>query len=417
MTHSITKRVISILIIVSMLCIFPEWADRSYADETTPPATSISDYSVSKTSLKVNWKPVQDVTGYQIQYCTDRFFLSPKTVNVADPAASSKTIAIKNLNPCYIRLRTYRTKESSTLYSSWAVSNNIKTSKEAIIVRVTKPNGKEFELRSDAGQKVRKYDTLQGGCTYGDTGWFILYNRNVNKCKLVKVDMNQMKVTKVSSILNVAHGNSVAYNPNTKEVAICHGPYAYKKVTVVHPDSLAVKRTVTLSLPTGTAGATKSQCRKFQGITALAYNNEHKVYVARAKVQGNLIYFDNNFKAVRYLKLNVYGGQMSQGVDSIGDYNLVSWSPNKGGRYNKIVVYDWNGKYLSTVRLCRRYEVETIFHRDGALYAGYYRSYWKTYYLDKWRIRVYKGKRYKIKKKLRYSRLVRDNYIFKVTDL
>ncbi|MBQ9179362.1 MAG: hypothetical protein IJ132_01010 [Firmicutes bacterium] len=411
------ERFIVIALIASLFVISPLPAGQAYAADDKPASTSITKYSITKTYFTVNWKKVDKVSGYQIQYCMDRFFLNPTTVKVEDPSVTSKRVSLKSFSPCYIRVRTYKTTADKTLYSSWAVSGNTKVSKEAIIVRVTKPDGKEFELRSAAKQKMKKYDTLQGGCAYGDYGWFILYNRNVNKCKLAKVKMKTMEVVKVSGVLAVSHGSSVAYNPNTKELAVCHGPYNYKKVSIIDPNTLAVKSTVTLSLPTGTKGATKKQCRNFSGITALTYNNEHKVYVARLKAQGNLVYFNSKFKAVKYVKLSYYGGQMYQGIESIGDYNLVSSSPYRGGKYNKITVYDWKGKYQSTVRLCKRYEVETIFHRDKALYAGYYRSCYKTYYLDKWKIKVYKGKKTKIKTRLKYSTLVRDNYIFKVTDL
>ena len=411
------KRIISILIIICMFLTTPVLMDDTYAASGAPAPTKITKYTVQKSYYTISWKKVSGVTGYQIQYSHDRFFLNKTNVIVKGAKATSKRVAGRNMLPCYLRIRTFKKTDDGYKYSSWAVSGNTRNNKEAIIIRVAKPNGKEFELRSAAKQKMKKYDTLQGGTAYGNLGWFILYNRNVNKCKLAKVNMKTMEVMKVSAILNVGHGSSVAYNPNTKEVAIAHGPYSYKKVTLVDPSTLAVKRTVTLTLPRGTKGASYKRSRSFVGITALAYNREHKMYVARVKKQGNLLYLNNQLKAVKYVTLKVKGGQLYQGIDSYGDYNLVSQSPYKGGRYNKITVYDWSGKYLSTVKLCRRYEVETIFHRHNVLYAGYYRSYYKTYYLDKWRIKVYKGKKKKIKNKIRYTRLIRDNYIFKVTDL
>lgn len=411
------KRIISIALILSLLMVTPLYMDDSYAADDKPDATKITKYTVSKSYFTVSWKKVNDVSGYQIQYCRDRFFLDPQSVRVKGASVTSKRISGKSMLPCYIRIRTYRTDDGKTAYSSWSVSDNIKNSKEAIIVRVTKPDGKEFELRDATKQKMKKYDTLQGGTAYGGYGWFILYNRNVNKCKLAKINMKTMKLVKVSAILNVSHGSSVAYNPNTHTVAIAHGPYNYRRVSLVDPDTLKLESTISLTLPKGTKGASSKRCRTFKGITSLAYNREHKMYVARVKSQGNLVYYNDSFKAVKYVPLNVKGGQLYQSLDSVGNYNLVAQSPYKGGRYNKITVYDWNGKYLSTVRLCRRFEVETIYHTGHALYAGYYRSYYKIYYFDKWRIKVYKGKKKKIKTKLKYTKLMRDNYIFKVTDL
>lgn len=385
---------------------------------TAPPATSIKDYTIARTYFTISWKQVDVADGYQLQYCKDRFFLNPKTITINDSSVTSRKVLVSNFLPCYLRIRAFRLNENGkALYSNWKVTGNTTVSKEAIIIRVAKPNGKEFELRSAAGQKMKKYDTLQGGTAYGNIGWYTLYDRKVNKCKVVKVNLKTMKVTKVSAVLNVEHGSSIAYDPYAKNLAIAHGPYHYKRVTLLDPNKLTVKKTITLTLPSKTKGCTSKRSRAFKGITALTYNREHHFYVARLKELGDLVYYDSNFKPLEYIYLKVKGGGMYQGIDSVGNYVLVGQSPYKKNKYNRITVYNWRGQYLSTVRLCKRYEVETLYHTGKTLYAGYYRSYYETYYLSKWRIKVYRGKKHKIKKRLKYTRLKRDNYIFRVTDL
>ena len=409
------KRFTAMAVIATLLFACPLVGNKAYASSGVS-STSVKKNAVSGSSLNIAWKKVSSASGYQIQYANNRLFLNYRTVTVTKGSATHKTINKGSMTLCYSRVRAYKSNNGKRTYSNWALSRNCSISKEATINRMTK-SGKTFELRAAAKQTIGKYDTLQGGCTYGSTGWFILYNRKVSKCKLVKMNMKTMKVTKVSQILSVSHGSDVAYNPDTKQLVVVHGPSNYKRVSVVDPKTLKIKRNLSITLSSSTSGSSAKRARKFKGVTAMAYNTKHNVYVARLKSQSNIVLYDKNFKPIRYIKLSKYDKQLYQGMDSYDDYILISQSPNKNGRYNIISVYNWNGKYLSKIRLSRSYELETIFHRNGKLYAGYYRSYYKTYYLDKFRIKVVNGKKNKVKTWLKYTKFMRDNYFYKVTNL
>lgn len=390
---------------------------ESASAASSPAGTSILKYSMEENSFDVTWKEVKNVSGYQIQYADNRFFLNAKTKTIDDVSTTSCTVSTDSISPCYFRIRTYLKREdSAAAYSGWALSGNCKVSKEAIINQLN-VGSKPFELTSASRQSIGKYDTLQGGCAYKDTGWFILYNRKVSKCKIAKVDLNTMKIIKVSGVLKISHGNCMSYNPSTNKLVVAHGPKQYKKVSIVDPTKLTVTKCVTLRLSAKTPGASKKYARKFKGVTSLTYNAEKKTYVGRVRGYNHLVMYNSNLKPVKYIRLKYGTKQLYQSIDSFDNYILVAQSPNKYGKYNQILVYDWNGNYQSTVKLSKRYELETVFHSNGQLYAGYYTSYYKTYYLDRFKIKVYKGKKSKIKTIFKYSKLMRENFIFKVTDL
>ena len=62
-------------------------------------------------------------------------------------------------------------------------------------------NSATYNLRVAAGEKLFGYDTFQGACSDGTNAYYILYNRTVEKCKIVKVRLKDFKLVKVSSAL------------------------------------------------------------------------------------------------------------------------------------------------------------------------------------------------------------------------
>ncbi len=93
-----------------------------------PPAVKISKLSnTSKKTMTVKWAKTTAVTGYQIQYSTDKNFKKGvKTVTVKKNSTTSS--AIKNLTKnkkYYVRIRSYKTVSKVNYYSSWSSVKNI----------------------------------------------------------------------------------------------------------------------------------------------------------------------------------------------------------------------------------------------------------------------------------------------------
>lgn len=99
-----------------------------------PKSTSISFLSKGKKYFTVKWKKQSAkmakyrITGYQVQYSTSSKMTSPKTVTIKGYSKTSKKISkLKAKKKYYVKVRTYRTVNGNTLYSSWSKVKTVTT--------------------------------------------------------------------------------------------------------------------------------------------------------------------------------------------------------------------------------------------------------------------------------------------------
>lgn len=91
-------------------------------------ATKIKSVKKAKKSLKVTWKKVKGVTGYQIQYSTSSKFKKSKKITIKKAKTTSKTIKkLKAKKKYYVRIRTYITVNGKKKYSGWSKKKSQKT--------------------------------------------------------------------------------------------------------------------------------------------------------------------------------------------------------------------------------------------------------------------------------------------------
>ncbi len=92
-------------------------------------STSIKKLTKAKKSFKVTWKKVSGVSGYQIQYSTNKKFKSSnKTATVKKGSTTSLTVKkLKSKKTYYVRVRAYKNVNGRKVYSSWSKVKNIKT--------------------------------------------------------------------------------------------------------------------------------------------------------------------------------------------------------------------------------------------------------------------------------------------------
>lgn len=92
--------------------------------------TSISRIFAKSKSIKVNWSKCSNVSGYQLQYSTNKNMKSAKTINLSS-SSSSKTIKnLKSKKNYYVRIRTYKTininGSNKTYYGKWSPKKSVK---------------------------------------------------------------------------------------------------------------------------------------------------------------------------------------------------------------------------------------------------------------------------------------------------
>lgn len=91
-------------------------------------ATAIKSVNSGKKSIKIKWKKVSGVSGYQLQYATNKSFKKGKKITIKSNSTTVRTIRkLKNKKKYYVRIRTYKVSNNKTIYSKWSATRNKKT--------------------------------------------------------------------------------------------------------------------------------------------------------------------------------------------------------------------------------------------------------------------------------------------------
>lgn len=96
-----------------------------------PAKTSVSKLTAISKGFKVTWKKqTSQITGYQIQYSTNKSFKNAKQKLITNNKTTS--YSVKKLTAgkrYYVRIRTYKTVDGKKIYSGWSVIKTIITKK------------------------------------------------------------------------------------------------------------------------------------------------------------------------------------------------------------------------------------------------------------------------------------------------
>lgn len=387
-------------------------------------------------SAKITWKKVRGATGYVVQYAKNRFFVGAKSIEVN--GASSLSAPAKGLGKgaeCYARVQAVRKGEGNSVQDGcWAYSSNatsdstarlsaLKVKKKVKSGKKTKTKKIALELRGAAKQKVAGYDTLQGSCYGGSYMYYALYNRDLNKGKIVKLSLDKMKVAKVSKALDIFHANDMTYNSKIDRVIVVHGEGDGRGLSIVNPATLKVEKRVAVSRNVSNIfDAEDAGIDRISGISAIAYNAKRDCYIATVSGSHELLILDANFKPINLLALSSKSFGVYQNIETGNDVVAVSTSAGvlQGGNY--LWLYSWTGKQLGKVFLPKDMELESIFFKGDKLYASFYLSGQKmkakTVVTTK-RARNSAGKivKRKVKQKVKYMAVTRDNYCYKVSGI
>ncbi|MBR3330446.1 MAG: hypothetical protein IKG25_04435 [Mogibacterium sp.] len=260
-------------------------------------------------------------------------------------------------------------------------------------------NGKVFDLREAAGQSLYGYDTLQGACANDGYVYYTLYDRNKEKCRIVKAELSSLDVVKVSAPLPIYHGNNLTYNTKKNLILATCCEVKTKRAVFIDPATLTVVSRKDIKLKRSKK-IPKSVVRGYKGFTAIAYNEKHDCYVGRLRKNNNVIIFDGNLNPVRYVKLKGKKTYLlSQGMESEGDYIYDVRSFKGKHKYNMATIHKLNGSYVGKIQLPYAQnpgiEVECIFHDGDSFYAGFYHTTSQKHDYKKYHV-------------------IRNNYIYKL---
>lgn len=96
-----------------------------------PKATSLSKLTAKSKGFAVKWKKqTEQVSGYQIQYSTNKSFSSKATKTITKNSTTSATYkGLKAKKKYYVRIRTYKKVSGINYYSSWSSVKTVTTKK------------------------------------------------------------------------------------------------------------------------------------------------------------------------------------------------------------------------------------------------------------------------------------------------
>lgn len=238
-------------------------------------------------------------------------------------------------------------------------------------------DGSRFDVRIAAKERTWGYDTIQGACSYDGYAYLSLYNRQKEKIKIAKVDLNTMKVVKKSGALGCrCHGDSLTYNPDKNIIVVNRGKGSRKSVAVVNATTLKLKYTKKIKVSRKMAGGT------YRGIAGIAWNADKKIYVAKLRSSSNnVLHLDSSFRPIKRVK--VQGNRsylLAQSIYSEGNFMYDIQSFKGKHKYNLITVRNVSsGKLLGRMKIKsgtrgQLYELENLFHEGDQWYISFYRA-------------------------------------------
>ena len=207
------------------------------------------------------------------------------------------------------------------------------------------------KVMSCAGEGLIKI--AQGAASDGNHVYFVLRNSGDTQAMVFKYDMTGKQVAK-SEVFNAGHCNDMTLNTRTSTLYVAHGSAAPKKLTPVAADNLSIGTVKNISVNTG----------------ALTYNAARNCY-GISQGGKNLILCDAGFKSVQSYTRTDDADYTAQGMGSDDHY---IYFPMSGSKDNVLVTYDWNGKYVATLKINLSLESESMFYAGGNYYVNFHKS-------------------------------------------
>ncbi|MCQ2453390.1 MAG: hypothetical protein MJ136_02260 [Clostridia bacterium] len=197
------------------------------------------------------------------------------------------------------------------------------------------------------------YRVQQGSCTDGRYYYIIKENQKVHDCSVWKLDLETWEPVDIAFSLPLGHGNDMTYNPVTNELLAVHYKPERNRITRLDPDTLQVLGT--LEMPY------ESFC--------IGYCRERDQYIIGVADTYQFYITDSEFHVLSY-HYGLDTGLITQGVDC--DENYIYFPMNsKDKKTVVILVYDWDGNYVNTLKLGIFREIESMSHDGDTWYIAF----------------------------------------------
>ncbi|MBR6787631.1 MAG: hypothetical protein IKM26_06900 [Clostridia bacterium] len=227
------------------------------------------------------------------------------------------------------------------------------------VARLTPPYTMEY----------KHYHVQQGAATDGKYAYTILENQVDDLCSIWKLDLNDFSVVETKYALDLDHGNDMTYNPLLNQLLVVHNKPRYTRVSFVDPETLEILDAKTMPYQ----------------IYSMAYEPVRDQYIIGISGSYDFVILDKDFKRVQRFK-GTNTGLVKQGVDCDENYIYFPQCTSNATK-NVIMVYDWEGNFVTQIRVQSFQEIESLFHIGDDWYITFNASgsyiYKATLKLDK----------------------------------
>ena len=367
-----TKTIISVVVAFAMAITLLPAADvfaGNQSEEPTLPACEMDESGTPEDTETVGEQPGEEETVETTSETEEQDTVAAAAdteTTVTEPTTAAPTT-------------TQTTAPTTTINPAGNGWKTPKGKKALFLTLCCNTDGSWFDLTTQAGQKLYGYDTLQGAAAGKGYGYFALYNRKNNRAKIVKVNLANMAVVKVSAAMDLKHANDLTYNGRKNIIVVANSDPKAKRLSVIDANTLALQYHKTIKVSKKVSGMSKKMRKKFKGVGAIAYNEKHNCYICRTRKTNYLLFLNANLKPYKLVKQKRrISGMLYQGLDSYQDCIMVCQSFKGKKKYNAITVYNMKGKYLARFKMSvgkPAPELETIFHNGSQFYAGFYMCY------------------------------------------
>ena len=221
-----------------------------------------------------------------------------------------------------------------------------KKSDEVFASRVGSRKVQFSSLRNMALSSQSRYRFMQGCATDGTYGYFVLCDQNYqNACALIKIRLSDWKVMKVGTGLKIYHGNDLTYNSKKKKLVVVHCEGDFTGISMISPKTLKVTETIHLD----------------EEVNSIAYNSSKDAYVMGVAGTDRFVIKDPSFRTIGEFQALEKGSYTRQGLDAEKYYIYILQSRMDEG-LNRVMVYTWNGLFVTEILLEGNREAESLFH-------------------------------------------------------
>ena len=247
-----------------------------------------------------------------------------------------------------------------TIPSNFTLSENYDDPQT--IARLLKRGYTEFTLSHEKvmncpGEGAIK--VAQGAASDGNYVYFVLRNSGDSQAMVFKYDMTGNQVAK-SDVFNGGHCNDMTLNTNTSTLYVAHGSTAPNSLRPLAAGNLSYGANVDISVGTG----------------AITYNESRDNY-ATSQGGKNLVIYDATLNKLQSYSRTDKTGYTPQGMGSDDHYIYFPMSPKTTSddtNINILVVYDWNGNYITTLKVNLDLESESMFYAGENYYVNFHVS-------------------------------------------